>query len=154
MKIPSWVICDFSLCMLSIYLWLIYYLFDSQPYHCICVLPFTFFCVSIVLNSNYFFKLLLCPSNTYTGVSEHPQEPQVRWRSLPFFTNYIHSWDYVWYLYMGHPIEENQHVSSFFKKTFKKWIKKPVALLAKEKRPRMIGEMMTLRHSSSFIHFI
>ena len=33
-----------------------------------------------------------------------------------FSVDYIHSWDHVWYLHKGHPIEENQQCIYIFLK--------------------------------------
>ena len=39
-------------------------------------------------------------------------------RYAHFFANYIHFWDHVWYLHIGHPNEEiQQRVSIFLKQT-------------------------------------
>ena len=85
-----------------------------------------------------------------TGVSEHPQIPQLHWYLLNslFFWLYSLLGSYVMVAYRAPDWRKpamHKHIYIFFFKTnlFKEWIKKFVALLMKEKRPGMNGKMMT-----------
>ena len=56
-----------------------------------------------------------------------------------FSINYIHSYEHIWYLHTGYPVEGKQQYVSIKKKKknlFKEWMKKFIALLMKEKKTK------------------
>ena len=62
------------------------------------------------------FLRVLCPLNPPLGSQNTPRPPSsVGTRYAHFSTDYIHSWNHVWYLHMEQQIEENQKQVFFWK---------------------------------------
>ena len=140
-KIPNWVSCGFGPFMLSLYLDSHINCLALNFNMCISICKYmcTSICISfsvfIVLNSNLFWlhssqsRCSLEPKNFIRALGPlNPPPPPLRlWntsrsprsvdpRYAHISADYFCSWDHVWYLHTGHPIEEyQQRVSIFFK---------------------------------------
>ena len=98
-------------------------------------IPINFFCVdfwTVIISATFKsilsqsrcslepkrFLRVLCPLKSPAGVPEHPPRPfcSIDACYAHFSANYIHSWHKVWYLHVGHPIEENQQCVSIIYK--------------------------------------